>query len=483
MKSCGHTRYPFKKALLALSLFCVSRSLVATPMRNIQDTQPSYTLMGLDKFYVKRNKTALTFHVSPFFQHTATASSDNQRKVPAGNIDGRWNMFALFFNRGTTFPITTFPTFNAAFTAISSPAITTPFNGKNFTQETSTISGIAVPYDPTNGALDALGTYQSVNIEYEKRGLRTQVNVDFPFGLGIALKTGVDDYKQIPTFALDSNLAQAVTGTDGGDSGTSSLTPEQATAAKTIYNVLMAPYPRWKIAKELGLNIDEVRETSFEDIHLNLYWHIPYDIKDKDRDIICTVVPYIALGGWLPTGDARDINRPFTAATGNDNHAALTLDGSFSIDFPKIIQISAGIGGAFFMSKTLNNYRVPISYFQHGIIPWKTSISRQPGPMWYANLSFKSEHFIPDFSFYFDFMYTRFTKDTIKLRESNAAKAALFLPQKLERESIRKSQVVNLGVKYDVSPHVAVGITMQGCINGSRIYRPTTALGSLIITF
>ena len=144
-----------------------------------------------------------------------------------------------------------------------------------------------------------------------------------------------------------------------------------------------------------------------------------------------------------------------------------------------------GFGGgvAFFETRTLTNQRIPTSEHQVGMIPWKTSICKKPGEIWYFNLSMKSENFEPGFSFYADYIFTQHSKDTIELKESDPIRSPKFIRgiEKMLCISPWKAQHYTAGIKYDITSSCSLSIAIQGYINGIRTYRVTTMLGSFSI--
>ena len=127
--------------------------------------------------------------------------------------------------------------------------------------------------------------------------------------------------------------------------------------------------------------------------------------------------------------------------------------------------------------------RVPTSKYQVGLIPWTTTISQKPGTIWYANISFKADDFIKQFSFYFDYIFTEHLKDEITIKSTNANQKTYFKPAVLEERSSWKAQQLNAGLKYDITKNCFIGVAVQGYISGEKTYRTTTFLGSLGLVF
>lgn len=475
------------------SILLTNQYCLSLPMLNVQDPATLHTHLGTDNYYKERKNGELNLYVSPFYQHTSSASQDGsgnktgaRNKVATGNILGRWNMFALFYNDARPTGKLT-PTLTAAKTIvngltgqdslykINGTLAPSPVLFKNFTLEQN--------FDLENGQIDEIGTYKEVNIEYEKLGLRTRFGYDFAFGLGIALKAGIASYKQTPVYALDSIIDDTLKNT-AAPSGSESTAVIQMSEpiAQQLFDKLLSKSSMISIAKELDLNLVEQRRTEPEDMHVSVYWHIPIKIKGEN-DQTFHVVPHLSVGAWLPFGQEIDPNQPFTISTGNDGFTGGTVEASIAFDFPEALQVSFGGGVAFYGDKELKNQRVPTSIYQVGIIPWTTTINRQPGAVWYVNASFKADNFVKDFSFFCDYVYTEHAQDSITIIESNATRKAKFLPAELEKRSAWKIQNFNAGMEYAMNQHCAFGIGVQGTIEGVRTYRPTTIIGSFVGKF
>ncbi len=493
----------------------------AVPLYNIQDTQPFHTVKGSDKYYSTLESNHIHFHLAPYHQHAKSGRNGMGGKVAIGDIYGQWNMFGVFFGpngkpTGTT--LASFPSLSASQAAIknldtSATPPTSIYTGINYTTDIP-IPGSATPvFDPIR---DTVGTYESVYVRYERIGLRGQLSFDFKFGLGLGMRTGFADYKQKPEFNLTNDfkklsglsyfdikedgtidftkqksplptVAQLPAGTAySGPTQASSSTPNAIdSGAQTILLNLMNDKSRNLIAKDLGLDLGEVRESKWEDSHLYLYWQYPFELADKEGDFSCSIIPYLSVGVWLPTGEERNQDKQFSIATGNDGFTMVTVDGALTFDFPQMVQTSFGGGVMFANKRELSNQRVPTNIYQAGIIPWKTSLHKHPGLTWYLNASFKAEDFISTLSFYFDWLYTRHLKDSLTLRETDSLRYAAFsigIPI-LERDSEWKNQQASVGFNYRVTPLLSFGFGAQAYINGVRVYRTTTLMGSISLAF
>lgn len=482
-----------------------NNQVLSTPLNNVFDTQPIYTVYGVDHFYNKKNKNKIRFYISPFYQQTSTARDNNGTKVPAGDRLGKWNMFGVFYGPG------------GAPTTLN---FDTPFvNGETFhnlrvaQRQVQTITSQALTntmadnryrVGPQNFAtgIEAGGltnehnfdtdkhpfVFVSVPTNYEKAGVRSQLNFDFCFGLGVSIKGGVVDVKQRPKdFKFETQFQADYTGV-----GESTSTDIAKKDARDLFCHFMSPTIRNRIAKDLEFDLNVFHKVAAEDLHLQVYWHFPIKYYDQSGDVGVTFIPHIALGVWLPTGMKIDHNKAFSVPTGNDGHVGGTFEASLGFDFPilpkgeQTLQFNVGGGILFFGEKNKTNYRFPSSQFQTGMIPWKIALlSKRPGLTWFFNASLQSEFFIEGLSVYLDFIYTKHLPDEFRLKDPNATRNNAFKEgiAKAERESSWKNQQVHGGMDYRLTDKLFLGGAVQAHISGIRVYRSVTLLGSVKVVF
>lgn len=492
-----HFTFPRKKiserfivqlsVVVVLLVVLVSR-VGATPLNNVHDTQIFHTIQGVDKFYTKKEKGEIRMYISPFYQHAPRGRDDKGRPVPLGERLGQWNMSGLFF--GT----------------VAATPTTKPFTQPNYpnlwaaqvflTNGTNNPGDLGVKFrgllDENTLTTDKIATiFPAVNVKHEELGLRGQVSFDFGFGFGISMKGGIVDYKERPDFGVTVATAD-------GWHILAPLDPAKVVSAATdavdindeykIYNYLFSPAAREKLFKEVDLDVSEVRDTCLEDMHMQLFWHFPWEMKDKG-ELSVTMVPYVAIGAWLPTGKIKDQDKAFSIDSGNNGFYGISFEGSIAFDFPKLVQTSFGGGAVVSMIKELHDQRMPSCtptvgvIKQQGFYPWKTNISRTPGITWYGNASFKADGFSDALSLYFDYIYTYHKRDIITLRESVPARASAFQlgVARAEEESNWKTQLLNVGLDYRINKNLSFGAGFQAMIAGVRVFKTTTAMGTMTL--
>ena len=104
-----------------------------------------------------------------------------------------------------------------------------------------------------------------------------------------------------------------------------------------------------------------------------------------------------------------------------------------------------------------------------------TDVNIKPGFNWHFGLKMAAYHFYDRLSFYFQYLYIHHEEDEITLCKPDPA----FVPEVLENKSCWKSQMINVGFAYDISPNITFGFLWQTPTVQRNAYRPTT----LMITF
>ncbi len=504
----------FIKALLhrliqaAITLTLLPVAIIAVPLNNIYDSQPMYNHFCTDKVYHKHNGFEMRFSVSPLYQHSNTARNADGIKVPGGDRLGEWNFFGLFFDDGLSSvgatslaskPITGTQytnlraSQNAIFDVLKQNAVTDTTRYRFGPTAAAPVFGTGAASDLTSktnfSKLKAPFAYVSVPTSYEKIGVRGQMTLELGLGLGLSVRGGAVDIKNKPRqFNLEALLAADLI----ADSTTA-----PAKDAKAIYSALFADQkPRNDIADELNYNLKLFHKSSPEDLHAQIHWHMPIDFREKDGDIGVTMVPYVALGAWIPLSEKFDQDNAFAVPVSNMQQSfGLTADAAMGFDFPVLpasangkqsFGVSFGGGALFFDAKIDTDQRFPSSELQQGLIPWKVgSVRRTPGATWYLNTSLKAEHFVEGLSVYTDFCYTQHLSDSIELTERDPAKKAEFQKgvARTQDDSGWKNQQISVGFNYAITDNIGLSAAVQGHISGVRVYRTTTLLGGLTVTF
>lgn len=481
--------FNLKKILLFLLL--IPSILFSVPMYNQYDPFAYHTIHGINKGYRKQDsKFQANLQLSPFYQHAAYARDKEGLRVPEGDIFGRWNMFGLFYGVSNN-EIKAAPTSNP-FSLAQAPAGTHPYipdaatrnNYPNLSDAWRVLdksdegSGV-IQYDTTNVDYNYTNpdNYDNslfnkymplIYTNYEKFGLRGEINFNCKSGLGINIKSGVIDYKQTPEFEDAPDFTHTFQSDDNNGN---------------IYTYLRKLDVMNNILSEININIDSRQETTLEDTYIELYYQLPFEVMNDDDEHVVTLVPYISAGIWMPTGKEKSQDAVFSLPTGNDGFWGITLDGMINFDLPGSMQFGFGAGAAYYFERSLDGYRIASHKDQQGIFPWKAKINKEPGLLWHFDASMKAEEFIDNFSASLDFIYLRHNKDKITMREDNADRNDYFVPSVNEENSKWWATMLQGGLEYKFSQGLQMGIGFQAHLSGRRVYRNTTILGTISFVF
>jgi hypothetical protein len=515
-----------------VAIACLPTTIIAAPTNNPFDPQPMHTVYGLDKYFKEKDLGEIRFSLSPFYTNANTARDSSGGKVSGGDRLGKWNMFALGYGQNAA-PVTkplvdggnNYPTLAASYNTMiavtkqansttqavgigGSPAgVPAPAILSKNRYEIGGSGLVETSFDPDDDTF----AFLSVPAHYERMGVRGELSFDFGFGLGVTFKGGAAEVRNHATgfaiedqFQLDAKTNAPAAGrapnfksglvVTGDSAPAASDIPSLLTDASALYNAFFEQNIRSAIAKDLGLSLAHYRETVMEDVHMQLHWHLPFDIYDKRGDISTIVIPMFAVGAWLPISSGRDQNKVFSVPATNDGFVGVTADFSLGFDFPVLpnkngesLQINLGGGLTYFNEKTVKNYRFASSKYQVGMIPWTIdSIKKKPGITWYLNASMRAEEFTDGLSLYADYMYTAHEQDTFSIAKAAEEPYKTFATggQAAEEErSSWKTQQAQVGISYAVNSDLRFGFAVQAPIQGVRVMRTVTVMGTVTIAF
>lgn len=483
-------------AYLAFILGVVNVTLNAIPMNSLYEIQAFYTVRGTDKYYYKMGECArISTSITPYYQHTRSARDECGKKVKAGDIFGKWNMFGLFYGRAGVPTGKRFSDFENL--ERSRLYVSSLYNG--ILPDGSTIIGdyagtVDSPiidytdetiHDPNS---HDFGYYSQIPIKHERYGLRAELTTLFPCGLGFNIRAGATYYRRMPIFTLLESFRGNAGLTTTNPDGSEILAPLPKSipdkTARLLYDELMRDKKRNAIGDELEQDFKHVCESHAEDVHLNLFWQYGFECRGEDGDLNCIIAPYIACGLWLPAGIEKDEIKAFSIPTGNNGTAGLTIEGQINMAFPEMVQFGLGGGLLISIERDLISMPVPTHPCQSGIYPWKTGVRTRPGVTWYVNASMKAE-FIRYLHFYADYVFTEHLKDDMVLCEESVVRATAFKEglARLERNSCWRNQQVHVGAEYEICPALTLGMGLQAHIHGMRTYHLTNVMGTIRFTF
>ncbi len=482
---------------LLILAFIFSTSIFAVPTYNQYDPFIIHTYRGVNTFKHKIDgKYNLNLNLSPFYQNASGSRNAQGAKSAEGDIFGAWNVFGLFYGVENN-QIKAAPT-SKPFILEQAAGGTNPWIPNSATRgyypklsaawrvlDDKDEGGGTINYDNTNFVLNYTdpdnydSTIYSVylpitRIDYEKFGLRLDLNFECKSGLGINVKSGLVDYRQTPKFGNASGFDPTYP---------IPVEPPIPPDPDYIYAYLRREEVMKDIFNEVGLNTDQHQETTLEDTFLQLYYKSCYKVYDEDDELQVSLIPYIAAGLWVPTGKEENPDSAFSLPTGNNGFWGITADGAFNFDLPGSIQFGFGGGIAYFFDRNLQDQRIANHELQQGVFPWKADIRKEPGLIWHLDASMYAPKFLDHFSISLDFVYLRHNSDKITMQESDVARNAYFVPSVNEENSKWYATILQGGLEYEFNNGLQLGFGFQAHLSGRNVYRDNTVMGTISFVF
>ena len=483
----------FLGLLLAL---CGAGKLAANPPANLfYDTAILFDVRGVNPWPDNTEDAGVTFDLLPFYQHAKGAKNCRGQKVPKGDRTGRMNMIGLLQGRGVA-PDGAFDEGTPLGNALSI------LNEAGYGPQKVSDPKFDVTDSCFTGS-NLLGRY-SVGINYEGFGVRGQLRGNFGGGFGITARSGAVCYKQVPCF-LDLTLSCSttadfdcnLTNTFGPECDDTRIGKDQHAGFSTeiqqlIRDTLTNPQARCEIAEQLGIDLKKVSRAAFEDTHLDLHWGGSFAFEDEDDHHIVSVIPYVAAGVWLPSGESKNEDILFRLPTGNDGFWGYTLEGILNFDFPEALTLGFGGAVTFFPGSRNRCRRMPSRTRQVGLppsgsqqellFPWKAQVKQEMGTTWHVHGDLMTKDFLDDrLSFYASYIYSKHQQDSYKFINPDCEDS--FDATKLERESQWESQLVHFALDYRVTKNLYFGFGFTGMLTGRRVYRPSVLIGTIRLYF
>ena len=343
-----------------------------------------------------------------------------------------------------------------------------------------------------------LGRY-STGINYEGFGLRGQLRANLGAGFGITARSGAVCYKQVPCF-LDLTLSCSTT--ESFDCNTNKPECEDderdqaagfsSEIAKRTRDVLTSPQKRCEIAAQLCVDLGKVSRVAFEDTHVDVHWGGSFALEDDAGDHIVSVIPYVAVGAWIPSGESKNEDILFRLPTGNDGFWGVTAEGILNFDFPHVLTLGCGGAVTYFPKSRTKCMRIPtagqqtangpfIPTQQEVLYPWKVNARREMGTTWHVHGDLMAYDFIEHLSFYASYIYSKHQQDDISIQSPGCE--CFFAPKKLEKETQWESQMLHFALDYRVTKNLYFGFAYQPTLTGRRIYRTSTLIGTIRFYF
>ena len=469
-------------AALVLALASTATMRANPPANLFYDTAIIFDVRGVNPWPDHNEDPGITLDILPFYQHAKGAKNCPGQKVPKGDRLGRMNMIGLLQGRSPA-PAGSFD----KGTALGDALIAYQENGY------APVNKITEKFDVTDPCFtgtNLLGRY-STGINYERFGLRGQFRANLGAGFGFTVRSGAVCYKQVPCF-LDLTLSCSTTAefdcnTNKPECDDTQIGKDQNAGFDEevqwlTRDNLTSPQARCEIADQLCIDLKKVSRAAFEDSHLDFHWSGSFAFDNEEGDHIVSVIPHLAVGVWLPSGEEYNPDILFSLPTGNDGFWGYTLEGILNFDFPE--SLSLGFGGAvsFFPDSRTRCLRMPTSPQQEVLYPWKIDTKQEMGTTWHVHGDFMAKDFLDDsLSFYASYIYTKHQQDEFSFE--NDACECNFIAKKAERESQWESQLVHFALDYRVTKNLYFGFGFTGMLTSRRAYRPSVLIGTIRFYF
>ena len=427
------------------------------------------------------------FSIGGFHQKASRGRDFDKQRVPLGNIAGRWHMLGLLYGKVPPGHTLIGKQLGCAKEIIFSDIM-------EITENTE------IPEKETLLDPNQLVGFFSVPIKYQKTGFRFALEFAIlPCGeLGIGIYGGAASIKQTVTSFIDltptptgvTSIKQMQMDPLGDENDKKVVIPDgfldftpTGTRICNIREQLMDPCKANKIFREICQDPCDVKQMSFEDLHIVLWGRHIFRINECCDPCYpsLSIIPFANLQVSLPLADKKDRTKLLSLPFGNDKHFAIGGTAGFIIDFYETIEIGFSGGITHFFSHDFNKFRVPNHEKQSGIFPFFTDVKRHPGRNIRFDAHLTAHHFLCLLSGWVQYSFVCHDEDQIILKNESDKK--FYKPEILECVTKWESQVLNTGATYDISPNIALGLVVQWPIMQRNAYRATTVLGTIQVEF
>lgn len=490
-------------------------------------TRQKAHLMQLDYCYpVSRFRIS----ASGYRQSACFARDHNRNAINIGDLNGRWNMLALFYDQSLRDQL---------------------FKILNFNPEGTCLEDIT---DPSKSDPNQEFGFFTVPILYRKYGVRFETElllVDRCFySIGLRIQFGVADIRQTVLDFSDLTcqalgIACPAVSNDTSTTLTTcpSPTPEPPVpVARPFINENTNPLPPCpantpcvpvgpcvpldcvpltqrfepccdatvcfpftaeckrivieKIMKQkniifdfLGLDTCSFNRVGPEDLRINLFWRQIFVINQENPAYPRLLfMPFIDAGIGIPLDKERDPRLAFSVPIGNNNHVSAGINAGFTLDFLDTIDLSFHAGFTRFFKRNFCNVRLPTHPKESGIFPYKADVEIRPGTTYHFGAGIHAYHFLDNLSVWSEWQYISHREDRIKVCRSFIPEDSIYFEKGFLvdlAECLTKWEVhfITTGFNYDLSPFLSTGILWQAPVKQRNAYRSGTVLGTITFTY
>lgn len=415
----------------------------------------------------------LQFSISPYRQSAERGNDIDGNRVELGDLHGRWDMLALFYDPTAKTVLTNalnLNTSNPCYAVVTDPV------------PTSTIINPIFP-----DSREQFG-YFSVPLVYRKQGVRFQADLLLSCDVGLRIQSGVASMRQTAVF---NDLTCTATGFECPVPDSSAVCrPESFSCDCKTFVIEGIMRQKDTIAKTLGMNICDFNKTAMEDIRLSLFWRHVFPINQDDIGWpFILMTPFLMLNVSMPTANDYQPNKLFALSSGNNGHRGLGFTGGISFDFVETVELVVEAGMMHYFCNDFCNFPVPTHKLQSGMFPRLADVTVSPGDTWNFAMTLNAYHFLDKLSFWAQYVLVSHRQDQFNvqrvypLASGDPIKPQDVLTKKLTCESSWDVHLANLSFTYDISPSMALGFLWQVPLNRRNAYRSSTIMGSFVVSF
>ncbi len=243
------------------------------------------------------------------------------------------------------------------------------------------------------------------------------------------------------------------------------------------------------IADFLGLDICNYHKIGVEDLRIDLFWREIFVIN-QESEIYPRLLfmPFAELGFGIPMEKAKPVNKPFAVPIGNNGHASLGGKFGFTLDFLDTIDLSFVGGFSYFFKQDYCNYRLPTHPQESGIFPYTADVTIRPGPTWFFAAGMHAFHFLDNLSVWAEYVLTSHAQDKIQVCRSFIPSTSNYFKTGFDVELAEcftkwESHLFNIGFNYDLSDHLSAGLAFQIPVRQRNAYVSSMVLGTLTFVY
>lgn len=471
-------RHHYAIAIAFVFTFCGSVTSVVT--NNFVDSVPVFTVKGssisLAPKKVNEEASFVSFSLSPYTQIIRSCyDKDGVELGRLGDRTGYWGMGAMARDVISNYSTLTSHT---SWTPIQGSATDFPIFWAQAKERAPYLDTRSTSTAQVNFSQQQ-DLYYSVDFEYEKIGIRSELACEPAQGIIMSLQTGICDHKT-------STPRYYKPGTDGPYPETADAKAADPLTAAFMWNDI-----RSTMLGELGMDESSYQNIELDDITAQVSAYYPILFKGDERATV-QLVPRATMALIIPSDEIMkkkkatvqtDSIMQSLVPVGNDGFTGFMMEAGACLDFKDTINFTVLAGYTIFKERSIKDYRLPNGKYQCVLYPFKQNVSKKRGGTWHMTASMYAEEFIPGMKCFLDYSWIVHRPDTVTL--DDATKLPIFKEglEVVSRLSEFRVGTGHLGLSYRMSKDLEAGVSMQVVLHGMQVYKPYTFMASLFLVF